>query len=110
MILGEIYLQMATSPKRPPLPVLLRNFGFVVTNVPLAALKSRRYLEEAIRRCRAIDMPGHLARCLLDVGMLHKAGKRIPAARACFIEALAVADTVRAGNIAVKVKAALEVL
>jgi hypothetical protein len=42
--------------------------------------------------------------------MLHKAGKRIPAARACFIEALTVAETVRAGNIAVKVKAALEAL
>jgi class 3 adenylate cyclase/tetratricopeptide (TPR) repeat protein len=110
MILGEIYLQMVTSPKRPPLPVLLRNFGFVVTNVPVAALKSRRYLEEAIRRCRAIDMPGHLARCLLDIGMLHKAAKRIPEARACFIEALAVAESVRAGNIAVKVKAALEAL
>jgi hypothetical protein len=49
-------------------------------------------------------MPGHLARCLLDMGMLHKASKRIPAARACFVEALAIAATVRAENIAENLK------
>ena len=92
MVLGEIYLQMGTSPEKPPLRVLVRNIGFVLANAPFARLKSRRYLEEAIRRCRMIDMPGHLARCLLDMGMLNKADKRIPAARACFAEALAVAE------------------
>ena len=107
MILGEIYLQIATSPAKPPLRVLIKNLGFVLTNVPFARLKARRYLEEAIRRCRMIDMPGHLARCLLDMGMLHKASKRIPEARACFVEALAVAGTVRAENIAEKAKAGL---
>ncbi len=107
MILGEIYLQIATSPEKPPPRVLIKNLGFVLTNVPFARTKARRNLEEAIRRCRVIDMPGHLARCLLDMGMLHKASKRIPAARACFAEALAVAETVRAQNIAEKAKAAL---
>jgi tetratricopeptide (TPR) repeat protein len=110
MILGEIYLQMATSPEKPPLPVLLKNLGFVLTNVPFAALKARRYLDEAIRRCRAIDMPGHLARSLLGLGTLHKARKRISEAQSCFEEALAVAETVRAENIAVKAKAALDSL
>ena len=41
------------------------------------------------------------------MGMLHKASKRVPAARACFVEALAVAGMVRAENIAEKAKAAL---
>jgi class 3 adenylate cyclase/tetratricopeptide (TPR) repeat protein len=107
MILGEIYLQIATSPEKPPPRVLIKNLGFVLTNVPFARTKARRYLEEAIHRCRVIDMPGHLARCLLDIGMLHKAGKRIPEARACFTEALAVAESVRADNIAQKAKAVL---
>ena len=110
MILGEIYLQIATSPKKPPPRILIKNLGFVLTNVPFARRKSRRYLEEAIRRCRVIDMPGHLSRCLLDMGMLDKASRRIPAARAHFIEALAVAETVRAQNIAEKAKTALESL
>ena len=30
LILGEIYLQMATSPEKPPLAVILRNLGFVL--------------------------------------------------------------------------------
>jgi hypothetical protein len=71
MILGEIYLQMATAPARPPLGVILRNLPFVVTNVPFAAWKARRYFEEAIRRCRSIDSPGHLARSLLGLGASH---------------------------------------
>ena len=108
MILGEIYLQMATSAEKPPLPVIVRNLGFVVTNVPFAARKARRYLEEAIRRCRSIDMPGHLARSLLDLGLLHKARRRIPELRACFTEALAIAEAVRAENIAAKARAALK--
>ena len=110
MILGEMYLQMATSPEKPPLSVLRKNLGFVLTNVPIAALKARRYFEEAIFRCRKVDMPGHLARCLLGKGMLHVARKQITEARSCFDEALAIANTVRAENIAMKVKTALDAL
>jgi len=57
MILGEIYLQIATSPEKPPPQVLIRNLGFVLTNVPFARMKARRYLEEGIRRCRVIGTP-----------------------------------------------------
>ena len=107
MVLGEIYLQMATAQERPPLGVILRNLPFVVTNVPFAAWKAKRYFEEAIRRSRSIDTPGHLARSLLGLGALHKTRKRTEEARACFTEALEVAEQVRDDNIAMKAKEAL---
>lgn len=107
LILGEIYLQMATSPEKPPTAVILRNLGFVLTNVPFAASKSRRYLEEAIRRCRTIGMPGHLARALVALGSLNLARKRTDEARSCLTEALAIAESVKAENIAAKAKQAI---
>jgi hypothetical protein len=107
LILGEIYLQMATSPEKPPIGVILRNLGFVLTNVPFAASKSRRYLEEAINRCRTIGIPGHLARALVGLGSLNLAHKRTDEARSCLEEALSVAESVRAENIAAKAKQAL---
>jgi class 3 adenylate cyclase/tetratricopeptide (TPR) repeat protein len=110
LILGEIYLQMATSPEKPPMAVMLRNLGFVLTNVPFAASKSRRYLEEAIRRCRTIGMPGHLARALVALGSLNLARKRTDEARSCLTEALVIAESVKAENIAAKAKQALATL
>ena len=44
------------------------------------------------------------------MGMLHVARKQITEARSCFDEALAIANTVRAENIAMKVKTALDAL
>lgn len=107
LVLGEIYLQMAKGEEMPPLSVILKNLGFVLTNLPVAALKSRRHFEAAIRMSRKVDMPGHLARSLLGLGLLHKAKKRAPQARACLEEAREIAETVRADNIVEKVHAAL---
>ena len=104
------YLQMATGREKPPLSVILRNLGFVLTNVPFAAWKARRYLREAIRRCRKIAMPGYLARCLYDIGMLHRARNRAAEARACFSEALTVANSIGAYNLAAKARTALDTL
>ncbi|MFQ5899736.1 MAG: AAA family ATPase, partial [Candidatus Methylomirabilia bacterium] len=76
MVLGEIYLQMALGEKKPPLRIILKNLGFVLRTLPVAARKARRHLEEAIRLTRELDMPGYLARSLLDLGLLCKAKKR----------------------------------
>jgi hypothetical protein len=86
---------------------MLRNIGFVLTNIPFAASKSRRYLEEAIRRCRNIDMPGHLARALVALGLLNLARNRTAEARSCLLEASVIAESVNAENIAAKAKQAL---
>ena len=96
--------------EKPPLSVIMKNLGFVLTNLPVAALKSRRHFDEAIRMSRKVDMPGHLARSLLGLGLLYKAKKRAPQARACLEEAQEIAETVRADNIVEKVQAALSSL
>jgi hypothetical protein len=108
LVLGEIYLQMAMGEEKPPLSVLLKNLGFVLTNIPFAAAKSRRHFEEAIRMSREVDMPGHLARSLLGLGQLHKIKRRPAEARACLEEAREIAGRVRAHNVSAKVEVALD--
>jgi tetratricopeptide (TPR) repeat protein len=107
MVLGEAYLRMATSSERPPLRLLLKNVGFVLTNVPFALSKAQRYLDEALRRCRTVEMPGYLAQCLYDLGLLHKARKRLLEARACLTEALGEARSVAANKLALKIENAI---
>jgi hypothetical protein len=92
VLLGEIYLQIATAPERPPFSVIIRNLLFVLTNVPIAARKAGRYFEEAIHRSRSLNSPGNLARALLGLGMLNAARKQIERARTYLTEAAEVAE------------------
>ena len=110
ILLGEIYLQIATAPERPPLKVIIANLLFVLTNVPVAARKARRYFEEAVHRSRALNSPGYLARALLGLGMLNAARKQTERARTYLREAEEVAEGVRDENIANKARRALAAL
>ena len=103
MILGEIYLQMALREQVPPLPVILKNIGFVIVNMPLAGIKARKHLNEAIRMSREFDMPGHLARSLYGLGRLYMAKNQEDRARVCFDEANELATSIRAENLVEKI-------
>ncbi|GIX49238.1 MAG: hypothetical protein KatS3mg131_3449 [Candidatus Tectimicrobiota bacterium] len=92
LILGEIYLRMALRQERPPLAVLWRNLGFALRTLPVAARLARHHLEEAVRQGRTLDMPGHLARALFDLGMLFQARRQPQAAAAYLHEAMALAE------------------
>jgi hypothetical protein len=110
ILLGEIYLQIATARERPRFSVIIRNFLFVLTNVPIAARKAARYFEEAIRRSRSLNSAGNLARALLGLGTLNAARKQIGKARTYLTEAAEVAEEVRDENIANKARKALAAL
>jgi tetratricopeptide (TPR) repeat protein len=81
LFLGEIYLQMALGQTKLPLRLLLRNLRFILRTLPRAARKAQYHLNEAIRRARALEMPGVLARALLDLSMFYQSRKRMAAAR-----------------------------
>ena len=96
LYLGEIYLRITLGEDKPPLPVLLRNFGFVMTKVPVAAGSARRHLTEAISGFHRLDAPALRARCLYDLGLLHKAKQKPVQARVCLQEAVLIAESVGA--------------
>lgn len=105
--LGEIYLRMALGEARPPLPVLLKNLGFILRTAPFAAAKARRHLQDALEIYRQLDAPSQVAESLYSLGVLARARKRHDEARAQFDEAGRLARSVEASILADKIDAAL---
>ncbi len=77
------------------------------STLPIAKGKARRCLERALDSCRAMEAPSFVARCLYDLGLLDKAGKRTSAARAKFEEAREMAAAVEATTLLAGIDAAL---
>ncbi len=92
LVLGEIYLEMALGEKKSPLPVLLKNAGFILKRLPFARRLARRHLRDAAHCARQADFPGVLARSLFDLGVLARRSKRFEEARRCFNDARVLAD------------------
>jgi tetratricopeptide (TPR) repeat protein len=93
LVLGEIYLQMALGENKPPLSIVIRNLGFILTSMPFAARSSRQYLEQATREFRQSDAPANLARALMDLALLNQMQKRTDEAEACLIEASSISES-----------------
>jgi tetratricopeptide (TPR) repeat protein len=107
LCLGEIYLQMALGQAKLPLRLLLQNLGFILRTLPRAARKAQYHLDEAIRRARALEMPGILARALLDLSMLSQARKRVAEARVALEEARDITERWASPPLQAKICAAL---
>jgi hypothetical protein len=108
LTLGEIYLQLVLAERKLPLRLLLKNLGFILRTRPVAARLARRHLEEAIRIARKLDLPGFLARGLLDLGLFSKRRKRPGEARACLEEALQITEREELAILAERIRQALE--
>lgn len=91
LVLGEIYLQMALGEEKPPLSIVIKNLGFILTNMPFASRRARKYLELAVSEFRQSDVPANLARALLDLALLSQMQNRSDEAEAYLIEASAIA-------------------
>ncbi len=109
LVLGEIYLQMALGENKPPLGIVIRNLGFILTSMPFAARSARQYLEQAASEFRQSDAPANLARALLDLAILNHMQKRTDEAEACLIEASSNAES-QAHTLHVKITQMLQQL
>jgi class 3 adenylate cyclase/tetratricopeptide (TPR) repeat protein len=89
-LMGRIYLQLALKTGPKSLPLLVRNFGFLMIHVPFASKKAEGYFNDAIRISKEIGANGILGQALLNLGLLHQAKKRNLQARECFSEAITV--------------------
>jgi hypothetical protein len=55
LALGEMFTEMALHRRKAPASLILGNLGYVLRNVPFAARKARRHLEEAVGLARKIE-------------------------------------------------------
>ncbi len=86
-IWGEVYLQIATGPK-PSLPIIAKNIGFLVKNVPFAAKKAEEHFNKAIELFKSFGVKSHLGQTYLSLGNLYKATKRTDQAKNSIMEAI----------------------
>lgn len=110
LILGEIYLGMASGQEKPPLRVILANLGFLLRTLPAARRKARYHLEAATETARAVGMPGLLARSLYGLGLLCTLERRWAQARACLVEAQEIAVSLTSDLVEERIRIALESL
>lgn len=92
VVLGEIYLQIARGEAKASAGTMLRNLGFVLTNVPFAAKKARKHLWRAIAIGRKYGMGFHLARCLFDIAEFEISRGKPAAAMPLLEEAREIAE------------------
>jgi len=87
-MLGNIYLNIVLGEGHLSPSVIIKNFGFLIKNVPFAASKAEAHFSKAIEGAREIGAKGILGQAYLDLGRLHKAKKRKEKARECIEKAI----------------------
>jgi hypothetical protein len=99
LIIGEIYLKIASGDEKPSLPVILHNLPFIIRTMPFATSKAQHYLESALASFRSADRPSYVARSLYDLALTDRCQKRPDEARKKFAEAREIALSVEAENL-----------
>jgi len=102
--LGFVYLKMVQGEGPMSLSLLVKNIGFIIKNLPVAAKKSETHFNKAIELGKEIGARGVTGPAYLALGQLHKAKKRIEKAMpirltqvmVAFDSVLRIADRVEA--------------
>ena len=88
--LGKVYMQIVQGEGELSLSTMIKNIGFIVKNVPFASRQAEKHINAAIEVAKEIGAKGILGGAYYDLGLLHKARKRIDQARQCISEAIKV--------------------
>ena len=73
--LGKCYLMLLVGDK-PPLGVMLKNIGFLLKTLPVAAKRAERYLTEALAVAESVGCDTIAGQAHLDLGVLFKVRKK----------------------------------
>ncbi len=87
-MLGKVYLQIFQRKGPKSLSFLVKNFGFLVKNVPVASKKAEEYFTTAIEVAKEIGAKGVLGQAYLDLGFLHKTKGKKDKAMECILTAV----------------------
>jgi tetratricopeptide (TPR) repeat protein len=87
-LLGKVYSQIVEGAGPISPSTMVKNIGFLIKNVPFAGKKAEEHFSRAIEVANEIGAKGPMGQAYLDLGLLHKAKKRIEQARRCISEAI----------------------
>jgi class 3 adenylate cyclase/tetratricopeptide (TPR) repeat protein len=95
-VLANIYLQILEGAKPASLVTVVKNIGFLIKNVPSAAEKAEKHLNNALEIAEELDSKSIIAMVCLDLGRLHKLKKRNPEAKDCISRAIKIFEEIEA--------------
>lgn len=109
-VVGKVYLQMATGNGPMDFRFVMRNFVFLVRNLPFAGKKSEYHLKRAIEAAKKVGAIAILSQAYFDLALLYKAKKRVDEAKNCLYEAISIFEQCSAEVYLKKAKEALSSL
>jgi len=90
--LGQFYLQIVDKTAPVSLPMMAKNIGFIIRNVPSAGKKAEDHFNKAIEVAKEIGAKGILGQAYLDLGLLNKAKGKTDQARDHITKAIQVLE------------------
>jgi len=105
--LGRIYAQLACGGQKAPFSVIVKNFGFLLKNVPFAAKKAESHFQSAIHQFDELGAKGWVGRVSLDLGHFYKIKGRKDTARKYLSDAISVFEDNEADGFLKQAKEAL---
>lgn len=108
--IGSVYLQIAQGGEKPSLPFLIKNIGFLIKYAPRADRKAEAHFNNAIEQAKEIDDNGVLGQAYFNLGILHKAKKRVDKAKECLSEAIKIFEETEAEGFLKQAQEVLESL
>jgi len=87
-ILAKVYLQIVEKKKPVNFSTVVKNFGFVIKNVPSAYMKAKDHLNIAIGLSKEFGLKGILAQSYFNLGLLYKIKGKTDDARRYITDAI----------------------
>ena len=92
----KVYLQMTDKDARISPVAMVKNIGFLLTNLPVVNRKVEQHFTNAIELAREVNARGILAQAYLDFGIYHQTKKRPDKARECITRAIVLFNECKA--------------
>jgi tetratricopeptide (TPR) repeat protein len=89
-MLANIYLRIGRGDRNVRLPMIIKNIGFLLRNLPFARRKAEKHFINSINIAKAIGAKSTLGKSYLDLGLLYKERGKKDLARDCISKAIQV--------------------
>jgi tetratricopeptide (TPR) repeat protein len=109
-ILGKTYFQISTGEGPISLSKIIKNLGFLLKTMPFASRRAEYHFNKAIETASEIGAKGILGQAYFDLGLLHKAKKRVDQAKKSITKAVRLFEQCEADVYLKQAKEALESL
>ena len=105
--LAKVYSQIVEGSEPISLPIIAKNIGFLIKNIPFASKKAEEHFNRAIEVAKEIGAKGTMGMAYLDLGLLYRTKGKTGQAKRCFSDAIQIFEETEAEGFLKQAKEAL---